>query len=149
MLMTPCYLCNMRYLIDTNIYVYMMVEPDKLSRDVDMLLQDFDNVLCMSVESLKELIIAYRNKGLWSTVWHSEEEMVKSVISSRIALLPLKPEHMLRYSQMHINEAQGHKDPSDHVIIAQAITESIPLISSDRRFEFYRKQGLDFVFNEK
>lgn len=147
--MTPCYLCNMRYLIDTNIYVYMMVEPDKLSRDVDMLLQDYDNILCMSVESLKELIIAYRNKGLWSTIWHSEEEMVMSVISSRITLLPLKPEHMLRYSQMRINEAQGHKDPSDHVIIAQAITEDIPLISSDRRFEFYRKQGLDFVFNEK
>ena len=147
--MIPCYLRNMRYLIDTNIYVYMMVEPDKLSRDVDMLLQDYDNVLCMSVESLKELIVAYRNKGLWSTIWNSEEEMVNSVINSRVILLPIRPEHMLTYSQMVINEAQNHKDPSDHVIIAQAITERLPLISSDHRFNFYRNQGLDFVFNEK
>ena len=50
---------------------------------------------------------------------------------------------------MQINEAQGHKDPSDHVIIAQAITENMPLISSDKRFEFYRTQGLDLIQNHK
>lgn len=47
------------------------------------------------------------------------------------------------------NEAQGHKDPSDHVIIAHAMTEHLPLISSDTRFEFHRKQGLDLIFNRK
>ena len=49
----------------------------------------------------------------------------------------------------YANEAQGHKDPSDHVIIAHAITEHLPLISSDTRFGFYRSQGLDLVFNQK
>ena len=39
--------------------------------------------------------------------------------------------------------------PSDHVIIAHAITEHLPLISSDTRFDFYRKQGLDMIFNKK
>ena len=29
---------------------------------------------------------------------------------------------MQTYAHMEINEAQGHKDPSDHVIIAHAIT---------------------------
>lgn len=56
---------------------------------------------------------------------------------------------MMTYAQLRINEAQGHKDPSDHVIIAHAITEHLPLISSDTRFEFYRKQGLDLIFNQK
>lgn len=147
--MILCFWCSMRYLIDTNIYVYMMTEYDKLSRDVDALLQDYDNVLCMSVESLKELIVAYRNKGLWSKTWHSEAEMVRSIMDSSIVLLPIKPEHMQTYAEMQINEVQGHKDPSDHVIIAQAITEGIPLISSDKRFDFYRRQGLDLVFNAK
>lgn len=126
-----------------------MAEPDRISRDVDALLSDYDNVLCMSVESLKELIVAYRNKGLWANIWNSEAEMVKSIIESSIVLLPLKPEHMQTYAKMEINTGQGHNDPSDHVIIAQALTERIPLISSDRRFEFYRKQGLDLVFNVK
>ena len=139
----------MRYLIDTNIFVYMMVEPDRLNRDVDALLQDYDNQLYISIESVKELVVAYRNKGLWGNAWHSEEDMVRDIINSNIFIIPLKPEHILTYAKMQINIAQGHKDPSDHIIIAQAITEKIPLISSDTRFEFYRKQGLDFIYNKK
>ena len=64
-------------------------------------------------------------------------------------IFPLKKEHMATYARMEINEAQGHKDPSDHIIIAHAITERMPLISSDTRFAFYRNQGLDLIFNEK
>jgi PIN domain nuclease of toxin-antitoxin system len=35
--------------------------------------------------------------------------------------------------------------PSDHIIISHAITERLPLISSDLKFPFYRKQGLDLI----
>ena len=34
---------------------------------------------------------------------------------------------------------------SDHIIISHAITERLPLISSDLKFPFYRKQGLDLI----
>lgn len=37
----------------------------------------------------------------------------------------------------------------DHIIIAHAITEHIPLISDDSKFEFYKKQGLDLILNKK
>ena len=36
-----------------------------------------------------------------------------------------------------------------HLIIAHAITEHLPLISSDGKFDFYCNQGLDFIFNKK
>lgn len=127
----------------------MMVEPDLLSRDVRTLMSDYDNTLYISIESLKELIVAYRNKGLWSKIWKSEEELIKSILEGNIQIIPLRPEHIVTYSKMTINEQQGHKDPSDHIIIAQAITERMPLVSSDTRFEFYRQQGLDFIYNKK
>ena len=139
----------MRYLIDTNIFVYMSNDPDSLSRDVRAIVEDYDSILYISVESMKELIVAYRSKRLCSKYWKSEKDMISFLRNSQFVLLPIKPEHMQTYSEMQINEAQGHYDPSDHVIIAQAMTERIPLISSDRRFEFYRQQGLDLVFNEK
>ena len=66
-----------------------------------------------------------------------------------INILPLKDEHMKTYSELELNVAQDHKDPSDHVIIAHAITERLPLISDDSKFEFYRKQGLDLILNKK
>lgn len=137
----------MRYLIDTNVFVYMMGDKDSLSADVKCILGDYDNTLYISVESLKELIVAYRTKHLLTKVWKTEEAMVREIIKGDICVLPMKPEHIVTYSKMQINEGQNHKDPSDHVIIAQAITEHIPLISSDSRFPFYRTQGLDLVEN--
>ena len=66
-----------------------------------------------------------------------------------IRILPIGEEHMETYAQMELNLTEDHKDPSDHIIIAHAITNRIPLISSDKKFKFYEKQGLELVFNEK
>ena len=52
---------------------------------------------------------------------------------------------MFTYSRLTINEAQDHRDPSDHVIIAHAITECLTLLSSDQKFAFYRSQGFELL----
>ena len=56
---------------------------------------------------------------------------------------------MRTYANLQINKAQDHKDPSDHVIIAHTITEDLPLITDDGKFEFYKDQGLDLILNKK
>lgn len=140
----------MRYLIDTNIFVYAATSIDLLSKDVYALIGEPDTVICMSVESVRELIVAYRNKGLCSRRWKTEYEMVKSIENEFfMTILPIGKDVMETYARMDLNEAEGHKDPSDHVIIAQAMTERLPLISSDRRFVFYQRHGLDLIFNRK
>ncbi len=140
----------MRYLIDTNIFIYASTDRESLSNDVKAIMEAPETVLYISIESVRELIIGYRNKGLCSNKWKTAEEMVNAIEEEfYVKILPLKEEHMKTYANMIINDIQGHKDPSDHVIIAHAITERLPLISSDKRFEFYRTQGLDFIFNEK
>ena len=153
----------MRVLLDTNIFVYMSTDPEYLSRDVLSLLKEPDTLLYISAESVRELIVGYRNKGsvrelivgyrnkgLCSKRWKTVEAMVAAIENEfYIQILPVKKEHMETYARMEINEAQGHKDPSDHVIIVHAITEHLPFISSDTRFWFYRDQGLDLIFNEK
>ena len=45
--------------------------------------------------------------------------------------------------------AENHKDMNDHLIISQAISDKIPVISSDYKFKEYIEQGLDFVFNKR
>lgn len=140
----------MRYLIDTNIFVYYASDRSLLRRDALAILSDYDTILYMSAESEKELIVAFRNKKLLSKRWKNEVEMIHAIEDEfYIQILPIKKEHMEMYAQMEINEAQGHKDPSDHVIIAQAICEHMPLISSDTRFSFYQQQGLDLIQNIK
>ena len=140
----------MRYLIDTNIFVYLATDPELLHKDVQAIIQNPDNVLCMSMESVKELIVAYRRKGLWSKRWRTSEDIINSIKNEYfIEVLMIKEEHMRTFARLKINEAQGHTDPSDHMIIAHALTEHMPLISSDRLFAFYRNQGLDLIYNDK
>jgi PIN domain nuclease of toxin-antitoxin system len=55
----------------------------------------------------------------------------------------------MRFTLASLNRVENHNDPNDRLIIAQAITEKLPLISSDRKFEHYRKQNLQFIYNRK
>ena len=140
----------MRYMIDTNIFVFLVTDISQLDKDVESIIQDYSNTLHMSAESVKELIVAYNNKGLLTKKWKSAEEMVTAIEDEYyIKILPVSKEHMKTYSKLSINSIDGHKDPSDHVIISHAITNKIPLISSDRRFPYYTEQGLDLIFNER
>ena len=140
----------MRYMIDTNIFVFLVTDISQLDKDVESIIQDYSNTLHMSAESVKELIVAYNNKGLLTKKWKSAEEMVTAIEDEYyIKILPVSKEHMKTYSRLSINSIDDHKDPSDHVIISHAITNKIPLISSDRRFPYYTSQGLDLIFNER
>lgn len=139
---------SMRYLLDTNVYIFYITDSDRLSRDVRAILEDPDNTFYLSVESVRELIVLFRKKRYLLNFWKTAEEMVDDIETKRfIQILPLKKEHLETYARLEINEDQEHNDPSDHIIISHAITERIPLISSDTRFPFYTKQGLDLIYN--
>lgn len=140
----------MRFLLDTNIVIYFATDHSKLDRNVISILSDADNTLCISAETVRELIVAYKNKGFTTKRWKTCMELIDSLESTfGIVILPLDKKVMRTYANLSLNELQGHKDPSDHVIISHALTLKIPLISSDTRFPFYKKQGLDLIFNKK
>ena len=95
----------------------MIAEPDRLCPDVEALIDDYNNVLCISAETLREMIVAFNNKGLASKCWHTANDMIHSLVEEyNLVVLPLK-------------------------------TERLPLISSDTRFPFYKDQGLDLIEN--
>ena len=138
----------MRYLLDTHILFYYVANHSLLDRNVTAILEDADNMLCVSAETIRELIVAYKNKGFTTKRWKTCEELIDSIENDYcVTILPLDKHIMQTYSELTLNEAQGHKDPSDHV--SHAITLGLPLISSDSRFDFYCKQGLKLIFNKK
>jgi len=140
----------MRYLLDTNIFLFLATDYEILDKKVCQIIDDYQNTLYISTESIKELILFYRKQKNKTKFWKNETEMVLSNESEYgMKIFPVKKEHLLTYATLTINEAQDHRDPSDHLIISQAITERMPLISSDRKFHFYTEQDLDFVYNER
>lgn len=140
----------MRLLLDTNAFIYWATDRELLSDNVTALLDDYSNIPCISVESMRELIVLFNKGGIVSKYWKTADEMIKAIGSEiMVDVLPIDASVMRTYSNLQINIAQDHRDPSDHVIISHAITLGIPLISSDRKFPFYKKQGLDLIENIK
>lgn len=140
----------MRYLLDTNIFIYLSTDHDKLDPNVYSILSEPETLMYISAESIRELIVAYNNKGWGNKKWKTAEDMVRSIEETHfVEILPIAKDVMQTYSRLSVNKTMNHKDPSDHVIISHAMTLGIPLISSDTRFPYYTRQGLNLIFNEK
>jgi len=137
----------MRYLIDTNILLRLVDEPDDISKDICNILEDSDNLVYVSAVSIQEIFLLMRDNKLDIKYWQRPADVFYYLES--ILYFPVKyvfKEHLLTFA--NIIPAPGHGDPFDRMIIAQAITEQIPLISSDTKFHHYRKQKLEFIFND-
>jgi len=139
-----------RYLLDTNIFIYRATDFDSINNDVQVLLNEPDAQLYISSASVMEMVVGYNNRSFDTRRWKTAEEMVRSINEEfYIDVLPFKEEHLLTFARLRANVAKGHKDPFDHMIISHAITEKMTLVSSDRRFPFYQRQGLSLLYNKK
>ena len=140
----------MRLLLDTNIYVFLISDRKSLTTDVRAVLEAPENLKYLSIVSLQELITAFRTKKLLSNIWKTEAEMISFVLNDPSIEIDNTDVNVIRtLASLQINEVQDHKDPFDHIIISQAISHKMTLVSSDEKFPFYRKQGLRLIENQR
>jgi len=135
----------MRYLIDTNIFLFAMHEQDKLSKNVQHIIDDYENKIYISSESIKEIILLLRAKKIEVAEWKTTKDIFTAIDEHGFTIDYIKKEHILILGK--IEPILGHKDPFDHIIMAHAITNKIPLISSDTYMPYYVSQGLNFISN--
>ncbi|WP_394370735.1 type II toxin-antitoxin system VapC family toxin [Pedobacter endophyticus] len=64
------------------------------------------------------------------------EEIFNAIDASGFDLLPITLPHILELSRLESH----HNDPFDRIIIAQAITENLQLLSVDNHFPSYNGQ---------
>ncbi len=135
-----------KLMLDTCVVVDMLLDYKGMDNSVKSILNDPQYMLCASFETMRELVVLFNNKKLLSKYWQSAKDVIDCVVNDlEIEFLPLRPHTGYTYSLLTLNEEMNHKDPSDHVIISHAITEHIPLLSSDQKFAFYREQGLELI----
>ena len=134
----------MRYILDTNIFLFMANRRDRLSRPVENIVTDLSNSLCMSIESVREIIIKQREKDFYGKRWQTADALIRDITDVyMIDILPVDLNVMR--TLFALRPGPDHHDPFDHIIIAQAITCRLPLISADEKFPYYRPQGLRLV----
>jgi len=135
----------MRYLIDTNVFI-RIINDYNISDDTKDILDDYENMIYVSSESIKEFIHLVQNeKVILKKEIRSLEvfDLIENIFGLEVKYVT--KEHLRTLAKLALVE--GHNDPSDRLIISQSLTEKMPLISSDTKFPKYRKQGLDLIAN--
>ena len=136
----------MRLMLDTCAIIDLLTDIEGMSKGARDIIDDPENVLFASVESMRELVVHFNNKKLLSRYFKDSTDVLRTVEEELdIEFLPIRRNVGYAYSRLRINEADEHHDPSDHIIISHAITERMALMSSDTMFPFYRKQGLELI----
>lgn len=134
-------------MLDTCALIDALTDVEMLGPDVRALLEDYENQFYVSQESIREVILKCRTKRMFVNFWPTPESVIDDIKDTDIfTILPVEEEHLRQYARLITNEIDDHKDPSDHLIISQAIVNKMPLISRDRKFYFYRSQGLDLIY---
>ncbi|HEV7517108.1 MAG TPA: type II toxin-antitoxin system VapC family toxin [Thermoanaerobaculia bacterium] len=125
----------MRFLLDTHIFLWFIGGSERLRDPARTLLVDPENEALLSVASLWEIAIKVNLGKL--TLERPFEELIPEQLSvAEIDRLPIRMEHLATLSKLSLY----HRDPFDRLIIAQAIAEGVPVLSSDPEFRKYPVQ---------
>jgi PIN domain nuclease of toxin-antitoxin system len=137
----------MRYYLDTNVLIFFLLKDGNLDKDVENLIDDSSNTIYASSIAINEVLHLYKNGKISTKLFKSAEDILTTIKEVGFEIRPFTGLHLQTYAGLTI--APNHNDPTDHAIISQALSEKITLISSDRKFELYRAQGLHFIYNKR
>ncbi len=122
----------MRLLLDTQVWLWMHLQPERLRPEVRDQLVDPGTTLLLSAASSWEISIKYALGRL------PLPEPPRDYVPSRMRRdavdgLPVTHAHALHVATL----PRLHADPFDRVLIAQSQLEDIALVTADRQIERY------------
>ena len=121
----------MRFLIDSHVLIWHLEDDPLLALERSDLIDDASNEPFVSIASLWEIAIKQSLGKL--KLSHPVGDLVSIIDNSTISVLPITSDHIVRVSLLPFH----HKDPFDRLIIAQALTEDVSIITSDPDFAAY------------
>jgi PIN domain nuclease of toxin-antitoxin system len=123
----------MRYLLDTHVLLWFDGAPDKLSQPVLNILLDEGNELYLSHASIWEMQIkAQLGKLTLETALKTLIDLQQQI--NGLQLLSVESKHIYALNQLPFH----HRDPFDRMLISQAMTEKMILLSVDEKIQLYK-----------
>lgn len=127
----------MTALLDTHAFIWFIEGNTRLSLPARHLIQDEACTIYLSIASVWEMAIKHSLGKLRLT--HPFGEVVTAQMARNdIHLLGIAVPHLVRVSSLPFH----HKDPFDRLIIAQSLTDDVPVISADSAFDAYGVQRI-------
>lgn len=125
----------MRLLLDTHALLWWLSDDPRLSARARDLIAEPANDVLVSVASLWEIVVKTRIGKLEADL----PAILAEIGRQGFTLLDLRPAHFLALAGLPTH----HRDPFDHLLIAQAIAEDALFLSRDCRVSLYPVRHTD------
>ncbi len=122
----------MRLLLDTYAFLWFINGDARFSTTARALIEDSANTSSISVASIWEMAIKV-SIGKLTFRQPFTTLLPQQLERNGIALLGITIDHALAVTALPFH----HRDPFDRLLIAQAMTEQLPLVSADVVFDSY------------
>lgn len=127
----------MKLLLDTHALLWILAAPEKLPAGVQRAVQSAENEVYASVASAWEIAIKVALRRLEFDVHALEGALAASGIQG----LGINLKHTARVAGL----PPHHRDPFDRMLVAQALCDSMTLVSRDRELAKY---GVSLLWRE-
>jgi PIN domain nuclease of toxin-antitoxin system len=122
----------MTLLLDTHVLLWIAFGDPRLSQKARALIEDPEQRILVSAVSAWEIIIKH---GAGKLPLQKDPELVflDEVRENAFEVLPIELTHVLRAAKLEAI----HKDPFDRLLIAQALSEGLVLLTDDGLIQQY------------
>lgn len=127
----------MRVLLDTHTLLWSFNSDPSLSARARHLIEDGDNQVLVSAASAWEIATKVR-LGKLATGGHLVNDFEYYLLQLGFDELPISVSHAVRAGTL----GGLHRDPFDRMLISQAQSENLPIVSNDRIFDTYHVQRI-------
>jgi PIN domain nuclease of toxin-antitoxin system len=122
----------MKVLVDTHTFIWDIIADHRSSPKAKQILRSDEHELVFSLVSLWEIAIKIKT-GKLNTIGSSVAYIRDEMNAYGMELLPVRYEHILQLESL----PHHHGDPFDRLLIAQALAESLPILTGDHAFARY------------
>ena len=123
----------MKYLLDTQVWLWGLTQPERVGPDANKVLTSPDSALYLSAVCSWEATIKWRLGKL--VLPASPDEIVRdSLTENRLIALSISHQHTCRVAEL----PDHHKDPFDRLLLAQALSEGMTLVTADQTMREYQ-----------
>jgi PIN domain nuclease of toxin-antitoxin system len=112
-----------KLLLDTHALLWWLSDDSRLGNAAKEHIADAANDILVSAVSLWEILVKVRVGKLVADI----EEILAELETQGFILLPIAPTHLVVLAGLPMH----HRDPFDHLLIAQAIAEGATFLSED------------------
>lgn len=118
----------MRLLLDTHALIWALEDSDQLSRTARELIVDLDNQILVSATSAIEIAIKRSMRKL-----EAPDDLLSAIEGAGFVPITIDFATAERLATLPFH----HRDPFDRLLVAQCLSEGVPIITRDPAFEAY------------